>query len=66
MGETLYFAMKEAVFALMTLVETDCTLKGLRDCRKRPWVTMNVGLGQFLIVPLLMFVYLMPTATQFV
>jgi hypothetical protein len=51
MDETLYFAINAVVFALMTLVATDCTLKGLRNCLKRPWLTMNVGLGNFLLFP---------------
>ena len=54
MDDTLYFAIEAVVFALMTVVGTECTLKELRDCLRRPWLTMQVGLGQVFVVSLLM------------
>lgn len=56
MDEILQIAIKTVAFILMTLVGTDCSVEGLRNSLKRPGLTAFVGFGQFLIVPLLMFV----------
>ncbi len=55
MDEILQIAIKTVTFILMTLVGTDCSVEGLRNSLKRPGLTAFVGFGQFLIVPLMMF-----------
>lgn len=52
----IQFAIKVVVFILMILVGTDCTKEGLRNCLIRPGLTITVGLGQFFIVPAIMYV----------
>ena len=53
--ETFPVLIKVVVFAGMTVVGTDCTLTGLRDILRRPSLWVAVTLGQFFLVPVVMY-----------
>ena len=55
MNEIFHIAITALVFILMILVGTDCTARELRESLKQPWLTTTVSLGQFIIVPALMY-----------
>jgi BASS family bile acid:Na+ symporter len=55
MPEMLDIFTRVTVFILMLVVGTDCTWSGLRDALRRPGLAAVVVLGQFAIVPAVMY-----------
>jgi BASS family bile acid:Na+ symporter len=55
MPELLNISTRVTVFVTMLVVGTDCTWPGLRDALRRPGLVAAIVIGQFAVVPVVMY-----------